>query len=135
MKDIRSIGKVIGTIVTFGGALLMAIYKGPGFNLFHSGSTTQHEDGSSHNNHQTAGALYILMGCVALSSFYILQVIKPNLQYICFSGEKIINVALNYHEDHLAQSSEGLTIYCDNAIMFTRFLILYNYLNLLYMCE
>lgn len=77
LAEIRSQAKVIGTIVTFGGALLMAIYKGPAFNLFQSGSTTHHENGStsSHNSHQTAGAIYILMGCVALSSFYILQVI------------------------------------------------------------
>jgi len=77
LREVRSQAKVIGTLVTFGGALLMAIYKGPAFNLFQSGSTTHHENGStsSHNSHQTAGAIYILMGCVALSSFYILQVI------------------------------------------------------------
>ncbi|KAH1113130.1 hypothetical protein AAZX31_04G231200 [Glycine max] len=75
LREVRSQAKVIGTLVTFGGALLMAIYKGPAFNLFQSGSTTHHENGStsSHNSHQTAGAIYILMGCVALSSFYILQ--------------------------------------------------------------
>ena len=76
IKEIRSQAKVIGTLVTFGGALLMAIYKGPGFDLFHSSS--HHEDGSNaaHGNQQTSGALFILMGCVALSSFYILQVIN-----------------------------------------------------------
>lgn len=75
LKEIRSQAKVIGTLVTFGGALLMAVYKGPGFNLFHSENTTHEQDGSiSSHSHQTAGALYILMGCVALSSFYILQV-------------------------------------------------------------
>jgi len=75
LKEVRSLAKAIGTLVTFGGALLMAVYKGPAFNLFHPGSTTHHENGSaSHNNHQMAGAIYILMGCMALSSFYILQV-------------------------------------------------------------
>ena len=74
LRDVRSQAKVIGTLVTFAGALLMAIYKGPGFNLFHSG-TKQHEDaGPSSRDHQTVGALYIFMGCMALSSFYILQV-------------------------------------------------------------
>lgn len=73
-KEIRSQAKVIGTLVTFGGALLMAIYKGPGFNIFHSGTQNQNATHESSHNHQTAGALYILMGCVALSSFYILQV-------------------------------------------------------------
>ncbi|CAJ2644207.1 WAT1-related protein At4g08290-like [Trifolium pratense] len=74
-KEIRSQAKVFGTLVTFGGALLMAIYKGPGFNIFHSASTTQNQNGTqeSSHNHQTTGALYILMGCVALSAFYILQ--------------------------------------------------------------
>lgn len=72
-KEIRSQAKVIGTLVTFGGALLMAIYKGPGFNIFHSGTQNQNATHESSHNHQTAGALYILMGCVALSSFYILQ--------------------------------------------------------------
>lgn len=76
LREVRSQAKVIGTLVTFGGALLMAIYKGPAFDLFHSESTTHRESGSTspHNSHQTAGAIYILMGCVALSSFYILQV-------------------------------------------------------------
>ncbi|RDX65615.1 WAT1-related protein, partial [Mucuna pruriens] len=74
VKEVRSQAKVIGTLVSFGGALLMAIYKGPGFNLFHSGGATHQENGSSSShNHQTAGAIYILMGCVALSCFYILQ--------------------------------------------------------------
>ncbi|KAK7353169.1 hypothetical protein VNO80_18609 [Phaseolus coccineus] len=75
LKEVRSVAKVIGTLVTFGGALLMAIYKGPAFNLFHSGSTTHHENGSTshNNNHQMSGAIYILMGCMALSCFYILQ--------------------------------------------------------------
>ncbi|KAL2339805.1 hypothetical protein Fmac_007745 [Flemingia macrophylla] len=76
LREVRSQAKVIGTLVTFGGALLMAFYKGPAFNLFHSGSTTQHENGSpSSHSQQTAGAIYILMGCAALSSFYILQTV------------------------------------------------------------
>ncbi|XP_058754182.1 WAT1-related protein At4g08290-like [Vicia villosa] len=74
-NDIRSQAKVIGTLVTFGGALVMAIYKGPSFNIFHSETTTQKQNGTQElsDNHQTSGALYILMGGVALSSFYILQ--------------------------------------------------------------
>lgn len=80
VKGIRSQAKVIGTLVTFGGALVMAIYKGPGFNIFDSGSKPQDEDGSTssnNNHHHTSGALYILMGSVALSAFYILQVHMP----------------------------------------------------------
>lgn len=85
LKGIRSVAKVVGTMVTFGGAVVMAVYKGPGFNIFHNNSNSSsseshhHEDATMNNNHQTIGALYILMGGVALSAFYILQV------YICIS--------------------------------------------------
>ena len=81
LREIRSQAKVIGTLVTFGGAVLMAFYKGPGFNLFHSGATQPENVGPSSHDHHTAGALYIFIGGVALSSFYILQV-NPTTIYI-----------------------------------------------------
>ncbi|XP_029150178.2 WAT1-related protein At4g08290 [Arachis hypogaea] len=76
IRDVRSQAKVIGTLVTFGGAVAMALYKGPGFNIFHSAAATTQNNGDAglaSHKHQTVGALYILIGCVALSSFYILQ--------------------------------------------------------------
>ncbi|KAI9106672.1 hypothetical protein K1719_015773 [Acacia pycnantha] len=77
VKEIRSVAKVIGTMVTLGGAVVMATYKGPGFSIFNSATKLQDGGGGganpSHNNSQTSGAMYILMGCGALSGFYILQ--------------------------------------------------------------
>ncbi|KAI4337798.1 hypothetical protein L6164_016173 [Bauhinia variegata] len=99
IREIRSQAKVIGTLVTLGGALLMAMYKGPGFNLFHS--TRQHEEerqsqssSGQHHPSQGMGALFIMMGCVALSSFYVLQSITLKrypaelslATFICFFG-------------------------------------------------
>jgi drug/metabolite transporter (DMT)-like permease len=78
IKEVRSQAKVIGTIVTFGGALLMAMYKGPAFNLVGSHDTGSNHESSSHtsNTHWAMGTLFILIGCVAWSCFYVLQVSK-----------------------------------------------------------
>ncbi|XP_054796194.1 WAT1-related protein At4g08290-like [Prosopis cineraria] len=76
VKEKRSVAKVMGTMVTFGGAVVMATYKGPGFSILHSAAASEHEGGGGgggSNHGQTSGALYILMGCGALSGFYILQ--------------------------------------------------------------
>jgi len=83
MNELRSQAKVLGTMVTFAGALLMTLYKGPQFDLFHHSNKT-HQQGGSHssqNNHShwVAGTLFICLGCLAWSSFYILQV---NLAFI-----------------------------------------------------
>ncbi|RDX60471.1 WAT1-related protein, partial [Mucuna pruriens] len=76
VKEVRSLAKVIGTLVTFGGALLMTFYKGPQINLFYSPNTTHHQDGS-HSPQDLkrwiSGTLFLLLGCVAWSSFIILQ--------------------------------------------------------------
>ncbi|XP_061341939.1 WAT1-related protein At4g08290-like [Gastrolobium bilobum] len=76
IKELRSQAKVIGTLVSFGGALLMTLYKGPQMHLFHHSNTTHQQDGSlspqSHTN-WVKGTLFICLGCVAWSSFYILQ--------------------------------------------------------------
>ncbi|KAG4969909.1 hypothetical protein JHK85_036330 [Glycine max] len=75
IRELRSQAKVIGTLVTFAGALLMTLYKGPQFDLFHHSNTT-HQQGGSHtqnHSHWVAGTLFICLGCLAWSSFYILQ--------------------------------------------------------------
>ncbi|MED6211999.1 hypothetical protein PIB30_078908 [Stylosanthes scabra] len=96
IREVRSQAKVIGTLVTFAGAVIMAVYKGPGFNLFHSAATTENNGdvGPTSQDHHSVGAIYILLGCVALSSFYILQSITIKkyqaelslATWICMSG-------------------------------------------------
>jgi len=79
LKELRSEAKVIGTLVTFGGALLMTLYKGPQINLFnHANRMNQKDESHSHEGHKhwLTGTLFLCLGCVAWSSFYILQVIK-----------------------------------------------------------
>ncbi|XP_050213096.1 WAT1-related protein At4g08290-like [Mercurialis annua] len=73
IKEIRSQAKVIGTLVTFGGALLMALYKGPAINLLSSGGSGHHANSDDSGKHWVTGTLLIMVGCVAWSAFYILQ--------------------------------------------------------------
>lgn len=74
INEIRSQAKVVGTLVTFGGALLMTLYKGPLIHLISSTNATQHGNAALSDKHWLAGTLLILVGCVSWSAFYILQV-------------------------------------------------------------
>ncbi|KAK0577719.1 hypothetical protein LWI29_037509 [Acer saccharum] len=76
IKKIHSQAKVIGTLVTFGGALLMTMYKGPVINLIGSSRSSHHEsssDSSDNHEHWVVGTLVILVACVAWSCFYVVQ--------------------------------------------------------------
>ncbi|TKY74286.1 WAT1-related protein [Spatholobus suberectus] len=97
VKKVRSLAKVIGTLVTFSGALLMTLYKGPQINLFYSPHTTHHQDGSHSPQvlkHWVSGTLFLLLGCVAWSTFFILQSITLKRYpaelslstLVCFAG-------------------------------------------------
>ncbi|KAG8633093.1 WAT1-related protein At4g08290 [Manihot esculenta] len=73
INEIRSQAKVVGTLVTFGGALLMTLYKGPLLHLISSTNATHHGNAALSDKHWLAGTLLILVGCVSWSAFYILQ--------------------------------------------------------------
>lgn len=76
LKQIQGIAKVIGTLVTFGGALVMTLYKGPLINLLSSSKTSHHQNGThspQSPRHWISGTLFLLLGCLAWSSFFILQ--------------------------------------------------------------
>nr|AFK42105.1 unknown [Lotus japonicus] len=54
----------------------MTLYKGPQVHLFHNPNTTHQESGNhstQSHQHWIAGTLFIGLGCLAWSSFYILQ--------------------------------------------------------------
>ncbi|XP_043699750.1 WAT1-related protein At2g39510-like [Telopea speciosissima] len=72
----RSIAKVVGTIVTVGGAMLMTLIKGPSIDLPWTKGTGS-QDGTEASVHQQPlkGALMITAGCVCWAGFVILQAI------------------------------------------------------------
>ncbi|KAG5525029.1 hypothetical protein RHGRI_031648 [Rhododendron griersonianum] len=74
IKEERSQAKVLGTLLTFAGALIMTIYKGPIINFIWSQKAShlvQSNDRS--DKHWLTGTLCILVGCFAWASFFILQ--------------------------------------------------------------
>jgi len=77
IKEIGCQAEVIGTLVSLGGALLMTLCKGPVVQIAGSSTTTQMHQPENVNDptgaHWLLGALYILIGCVGVSAFYILQ--------------------------------------------------------------
>lgn len=78
IAEVRSQAKISGTLVALGGALVMTLYKGPLIPLPWSNPDMDqhngHNNSSQDHNHWVAGTLLILLGCVAWSCFYVLQV-------------------------------------------------------------
>ncbi|OVA10422.1 Drug/metabolite transporter [Macleaya cordata] len=76
IKNIRCIAKIIGTVITLGGAMLMTLYKGPVMNLFGSRAGQGHHETSSAgetNKNWVVGTLMVIASCVGWSGFFILQ--------------------------------------------------------------
>ncbi|XP_007019026.2 PREDICTED: WAT1-related protein At4g08290 isoform X1 [Theobroma cacao] len=74
IKEVRGQAKIIGTILSLSGALLMTLYKGPVIDLICSRKASHHgSSGDSSDKHWIPGTLLILVGCVAWSCFYVLQ--------------------------------------------------------------
>ncbi|KAG2723692.1 hypothetical protein I3760_02G181300 [Carya illinoinensis] len=77
IKRLHSQAKVMGTIVTVGGAMFMTLFKGTMLNLPWTNLGNAHETSTSSVNKQDPikGALMIISGCVCWSGFIILQAI------------------------------------------------------------
>ncbi|CAI9268143.1 unnamed protein product [Lactuca saligna] len=77
LKNIRSQAKVIGTITTVAGAMLMTLVKGPILELFwtkgRSNSNVVNNGVDLH--HSLKGAIMITVGCFSWSCFMVLQAI------------------------------------------------------------
>ncbi|KAG5045594.1 hypothetical protein JHK86_015000 [Glycine max] len=111
MKEVACQAKVIGTIVTFGGTLLMALYKGPIVSVM--GSSTSHAGqpenvNSPTGNHWILGTCFLLIGCAGFSAFYILQTITLRkyptemslATWVCFVGALQSSVVAAIAERH-----------------------------------
>ncbi|KAK9741392.1 hypothetical protein RND81_03G102200 [Saponaria officinalis] len=75
VKRVRSLAKVVGTLVTVIGATIMTIVKGPVFRL--TKESHHHNSTMSTSNQQSPlkGALMIAGGCVCWAGFIILQAV------------------------------------------------------------
>ncbi|KAK4794622.1 hypothetical protein SAY86_012616 [Trapa natans] len=78
LKKIHSQAKIVGTIVTVGGAMLMTLVKGAAINLpwaHQSGASSSAADAAASSAKQDPikGAIMIMSGCFCWASFVILQ--------------------------------------------------------------
>lgn len=76
-KKIHSVAKVIGTVVTVSGAMIMTLYKGPALQFIKGQAASQHESGSStqpSEQNWVLGTIMLIASCGGWASFFILQV-------------------------------------------------------------
>ncbi|KAK2976564.1 hypothetical protein RJ640_024185 [Escallonia rubra] len=77
LKSIRSQAKIVGTITTVGGAMLMTLVKGPILELLWNKGRSHHEfkRGDVDLQHFIKGSLMITIGCFSWAGFMVLQAI------------------------------------------------------------
>lgn len=77
LKRIHSVAKVIGTLITVTGAMLMTLYKGPVVNILWYSHGSSHHDAASaaaDQQHWIVGTIIFLSCITGWSAFFILQV-------------------------------------------------------------
>jgi drug/metabolite transporter (DMT)-like permease len=76
LRSIRSQAKVVGTIATVAGAMVITLVKGPVVELIWTKGKISHEQQSAVNlHHSITGALMITVGCFSWACFVVLQAI------------------------------------------------------------
>ncbi|KAL0329797.1 UNVERIFIED_CONTAM: WAT1-related protein [Sesamum radiatum] len=77
LREARSHAKIVGTMVTVGGAMIMTLLSGPVIPLPWTHKSHQSHSSSNSSNHENPikGALMIAAGCFGYSLFYILQAV------------------------------------------------------------
>lgn len=76
IMSIRSQAKILGTLATVAGAMIMTIVRGPNLDLpwTRAGNVTGHHQGEVNLHHSIKGALMITIGMFCWACFMILQV-------------------------------------------------------------
>ncbi|PIN15191.1 hypothetical protein CDL12_12168 [Handroanthus impetiginosus] len=75
LKKLHSHAKIVGTIVTVGGAMIMTLISGPVIKLPWTHKSDDIANSSNNHEQPIKGALMIAAGCFCSSLFYILQAI------------------------------------------------------------
>ncbi|KAK9167618.1 hypothetical protein Scep_002809 [Stephania cephalantha] len=76
IKNVRSQAKIVGTIITLSGAMLMTLYKGPILNMPWTHGGGHHgaaASGAEGGQHWVVGTLMLLGSCSGWGAFFILQ--------------------------------------------------------------
>lgn len=78
MKKLRCQAKILGTLVTVGGAMLMTLYKGPIVELPWSKQhfQTTSDDDVTANKNWFKGSIFLIIATLAWASLFVLQVLS-----------------------------------------------------------
>ncbi|KAI7749776.1 hypothetical protein M8C21_012134 [Ambrosia artemisiifolia] len=76
IKSLHSQGKIIGTLITVGGAMIMTLIRGPAIQFPWTNHHTLHHQNSANivsTQDQIKGSIMIAASCFSLASFFIVQ--------------------------------------------------------------
>jgi len=82
LRKFHSLAKVIGTVITVSGAMVMTLYKGPAFQIIKGGGAIGNHHNSSSSTtepsdqHWVVGTVMLISSCASWAGFFILQVSK-----------------------------------------------------------
>ncbi|KAM5550529.1 WAT1-related protein [Rosa sericea] len=111
MKRVRCQAKLIGTIVTVAGAMLMTLYKGNIINFPWSGHLANSNNAPSANNNEDKdwlkGSILLILATLAWASFFIIQAVTQKryqaplslTAIVCFLGT-LQSIAVTFVMEH-----------------------------------
>ncbi|XP_061363748.1 WAT1-related protein At4g08300-like [Gastrolobium bilobum] len=76
LRKFHSLAKVIGTVITVSGAMVMTLYKGPAFQIIKGGGAINHHGTAAtepSDQHWVVGTLMLIASCGGWAGFFILQ--------------------------------------------------------------
>jgi len=74
IKQVRSIAKIVGTLVTVAGAMLMTLYRGPIVEMVWFKQAHYKTNGGSLDRDWLLGCIFLIISTIAWASLFVLQV-------------------------------------------------------------